>query len=314
MGIDGTRGIENMSGRPMGEAQPVDSVIKGIKEEISEVRRQRQQLSSKEDLPAGEKVKKRQELQQKISDLNRELRQRQAEVRKEQQKDALAKEGRAVVPGVKNVSDKDAKTKDAALKATSGKNAETSNAKTGDAKANEINELNPNTAKKSDHTDTQKDNVRSTSISAEKAKSRTGAQDKALQETTAQEKASQPQDFDIPPKKWKAVVESDTAREQIQKQEAVIARIEGGIAVLKSEIKLDEARGADVEKKQEELKKETEKLQKASAAQFTSPNQNSQTAEKAAPARADMAENFSPESLQPAQPQLFKDLAVSLTI
>lgn len=57
MGIDGIKGIENMSGRPTGEAQPADSVIKGIQEEISEVQRQRQQLSSKEDLPDAEKVK-----------------------------------------------------------------------------------------------------------------------------------------------------------------------------------------------------------------------------------------------------------------
>ena len=47
---------------------------------------------SKQDLSADEKMKKRQELQQEISRLNNQLRQRQAEARREQNKEKVAKE------------------------------------------------------------------------------------------------------------------------------------------------------------------------------------------------------------------------------
>lgn len=292
MGIDGIKGIENMSGRPTGEAQPADSVIKGIQEEISEVQRQRQQLSSKEDLPDAEKVKKRQELQQKISDLNRELRQRQAEVRKEQQRETLAKANQNDISSARGTDKKNANPKDAALSTAAEESKKTDNTK----------------AEAAGRTDTQNENVRDTGTLLEKADS------KASSVKAEQDKTTQLQDFDIPKKTWKALVKSDSSREQARKQETVIARIEGGIAILKSEIKLDEARGANVEKKQEELKRQNEKLHQASAAQFTSPSQLNLTAEKTAPAKTGTTANPSEGNGQTAQSSLFKDIAVSLTI
>lgn len=313
MGIGSMKGLESMSSRPMGGAQPADSVIKGIQEEISEARRQRQQLSSKEELPAAEKVKKRQELQQKISDLNRELRQRQADVRKEQQKEALAKEKRTSVSSTENADNKDTTTKDTALKAAAGQNPKTNNIKanalkTNDVKTDNVKADNTRTnnakPKAAGLTSTQNDNVHNAGAYAEK----TGG--KALLD---KDKTSQLQDFDIPKKEWKALIESDTAREQRRKQEIVIARIEGGIAILKSEIKLDEARGADVDKKQDELKKQSAKLQQASAAQFSSPVQLKQTAEKPVSAKAGATSDLSRDNKPTEQQPLFKDIAVSLT-
>ncbi len=250
-GIKGMNEIEGMSRRPMGGAQPADSVIKNIQEEISEAQRQRQEISSREDLPVAEKVKKRQELQQKISGLNRELRQRQTQIRSQQQREALA---------------------------------------------------NGTKTKAAGRTDVQNGKARSTDSSTENVNGK-----------TAQDSASQLQDFEIPKKEWVAVVESDSSREQKRRQEAVIARIEGGIAILKSEIRLDEARGADVEKKQEELKKQNEKLQKASAAQLSSPERLNPASEKPAQAKTDAPANLSKENGQAAQQPLFQDTAVFLT-
>lgn len=290
MGIGSMNGIESTSGRPMVGTQPTDSVTKNIQKEISEVQRQRQQLSSNEDLPVAEKVKKRQELQQKISGLNRELRQRQAESCKEQQKEALVNESRTGVSTVEDADEKDIKTKNTTAKNTAGKNTEENNKQTKDA----------------GRTDIQNENVRNAGASTK------SVDDKAARKENSQDHTSKLQDIEIPQKEWKAVVASDSSREQMRKQETVIARIEGGIAILKSEIKLDEARGADVTKKQEELKKQEDKLQKASAPQFPSPDQFNQAAEKTAPAKIGETTNLSKEKESAEQQPLFKDITVSL--
>ena len=86
MGIGNVRATEGIAGGQTAMARPVDSVSKGIQDEISNVQRKMQELSSKEDLSVEEKIKKRQELQQQISSLNTQLRQHQAQMRQEQQK------------------------------------------------------------------------------------------------------------------------------------------------------------------------------------------------------------------------------------
>lgn len=293
MGIGSMKGIESMSNKPMGGTQPaeVDPVIKNIQDEISEAQRQRQGLSSKEELPAAERAKKRQELQQKISDLNRELRQRQADSRKEQQRKALIEENRTDVSNARNADEKDTKTKNISAKDSAGKNAD----------------INDTKNKAFGHTDARNDNVQNTGASAENVSGKTS------QDKDSQDKASQLQDIEIPQKEWKAVIESNSSREQARKQESVIARIEGGIAILKSEIKLDEARGMDAEKKKEELKKQTEKLQKAASAQFSSPDQPGQAAGKTTPAKPGETTNFAKEKEPAEQQPLFKDITVSFT-
>lgn len=293
MGIDSMKGIDNLSSRPTGVTRQVDSVSKNIQKEISETQRQRQELSSKEDMPVAEKVKKRQELQQKISSLNRELRQRQAETRKEQQKETLINESRTGMSDAKSADEKDKKTNKSTTKDIAEDSIKASDAKPKDA----------------GRTDSRNDNLRGADSSVKKA------DDKASQNKDSQDKDSRLQtlqNIEIPQKDWKAVVESDSSKEQIRKQETVIARIEGGIAILKSEIKLDEARGADVSKKQAELKKQEEKLQKASASQYASPDRFNQAGEKTAPAKIGEKTNFSKEKETAEQQPLFQDITVSL--
>lgn len=298
MEIGRMRGIEGLSNRPTDKVRQADSVSKNIRKEISEAQRQRQALSSKEDLPAAEKVKKRQELQQKISGLNRELKQRRAETRREQQQEALADEIRGDVSGAGNEGKKIIKAENDALKAAAEKKKD----------INEANNLNAG------HSDVKNDNAGKTGSSIKNAEGKTApdkaSQNAALQDKTEQNKESRLQDFEIPQKKWKAVIASDSSREQAKKQETVIARIEGGIAILKSEIKLDEARGADVTKKQAELDKQEAKLQKASTASLPSPS-GGKTAERIFPAKPEAA-SLSQEKEPTEQQPLFKDITVSL--
>ncbi|MCI8364634.1 MAG: hypothetical protein HFG34_06745 [Eubacterium sp.] len=64
----------------------MDSFSKGIQNQIASAQKKLQDLSSRKDMSPEEKMKKRQEIQKQINDLNNQLRQYQIEQRKEKQK------------------------------------------------------------------------------------------------------------------------------------------------------------------------------------------------------------------------------------
>lgn len=66
--------------------KPQDAYSKGIQSQIANVQKQLQSLSSRGGMSPEEKMKKRQELQRQINDLNNQLRQHEIEQRKERQK------------------------------------------------------------------------------------------------------------------------------------------------------------------------------------------------------------------------------------
>ena len=68
-----------------GMLQATDSYSRNIQNQIANAQKQLQELSSNEEMTLEEKMKKRQEIQQQISDLNMQLRQHQMEQRKEKQ-------------------------------------------------------------------------------------------------------------------------------------------------------------------------------------------------------------------------------------
>lgn len=84
MTINGISGANTQIGK-MGMNQATDSYSKNIQNQIANAQKQLQELSSNEEMTLEEKMKKRQEIQQQISDLNMQLRQHQIEQRREQQ-------------------------------------------------------------------------------------------------------------------------------------------------------------------------------------------------------------------------------------
>lgn len=84
MTINGINGANTQIGQ-MGMNQATDSYSRNIQNQIANAQKQLQELSSNEDMTLEEKMKKRQEIQQQISDLNVQLRQHQMEQRKEKQ-------------------------------------------------------------------------------------------------------------------------------------------------------------------------------------------------------------------------------------
>ena len=85
-------------------AQANDSVSKNIQNQIANAQQKLQDLSSNEELSLEDKMKKRQEIQQEITNLNQQLRQHQIEQRKEQQSKKSSMDD--IVAGTKNTSAK----------------------------------------------------------------------------------------------------------------------------------------------------------------------------------------------------------------
>ena len=85
MRINVLNGVNNTQTGGMNMMQTNDSVSKNIQNQIANAQKQLQEISSNKEMSLEEKMKKRQEIQQQITDLNNQLRQHQIEQRKEQQ-------------------------------------------------------------------------------------------------------------------------------------------------------------------------------------------------------------------------------------
>ena len=81
MNISGIDGI-GRNGNQIGAGAGEDAKTKSIKDQIARVQKKLQDLAANEDISLEEKMKKRQELQKQLSDLNSQLRQCQIEQRK----------------------------------------------------------------------------------------------------------------------------------------------------------------------------------------------------------------------------------------
>ena len=173
----------NMHTSGISMTQVNDSVSKNIQNQITNAQKQLQELSSNKDMSIEEKMKKRQEIQQQIADLNNQLRQHQLEQRKEKQ------------------------------------------------------------AKKSSMDDMLGGSKKTTL--------KVGKQKNGLSQAS-----------------MKAMISADSAMAQAKVQGSVATKMEGRAGVLESEIKLDMARGDDVEKKQEELAEVQQKAVAAESAQM----------------------------------------------
>ena len=79
MRINGFSGTNTQTGT-MGMTQGNDSVSKNIQNQIANAQQKLQDLSSNEEMSLEDKMKKRQEIQQEINNLNQQLRQHQIEI------------------------------------------------------------------------------------------------------------------------------------------------------------------------------------------------------------------------------------------
>lgn len=84
MTINGVSGISMQPGMTgAGTGTQTDAVSKDLQNQIENLKKQMQELSSNQEMPAETKMKKRQDMQKQISDLEVQLRQHQMEVKHE---------------------------------------------------------------------------------------------------------------------------------------------------------------------------------------------------------------------------------------
>jgi len=181
--------------------QVTDSYSQNIQNQIANAQKQLQELSSNEDMSLEEKMKKRQEIQQQINDLNMQLRQYQVEQRREKQQ----------------------------------------------AKGSSMDDMLGGT--------------------------RSAGSAKVGSKNTGLSQAS-----------MTAMISADSSIKQAKIQGSVATKMEGRAGVLESEIKLDQARGNNTQKKQEELAKVEQTAQTATSSQLSTLADASKTMEEAAKA------------------------------
>ncbi len=257
MAINSISALGSASGGQMAKSQPIDTVSKGIKDEISLMQRKLQDVSSKEHMSSEEKMKKRQEIQQKISSLNNKLRQHQSEVGKEKRKKILADEMKA------ESVQKDKKQTD---------KVSAEEKRTGKVQQEE---------KRADGVRTDKAGVAKTQTDREKL-GRTqpeekqtgkvqmdGEQDVKTSAEKPAESYGEKADAGLTRRGMRAISTANAAVERADYQGTVVAQIEGGIAILKGEIKQDEFRGENVEYKQTELAKQEDRAMQAAASRYS---------------------------------------------
>ncbi|MCI8408983.1 MAG: hypothetical protein HFJ09_06890 [Lachnospiraceae bacterium] len=84
--------VNNVNGTNwMGNAGNMDSYSKDIQNQIARAQKELQEISANEELSMEDKMKKKQDIQKQIMDLNNELRQHQMEQRRQQQQEKANK-------------------------------------------------------------------------------------------------------------------------------------------------------------------------------------------------------------------------------
>ena len=86
--MNGTNAQTGIKSGRMNKPMEMDSFSKSTNNQIANAQKQLQELSENKDMSMEEKMKRRQEIQQQITDLNNQLRQHQMEQRKEKQEQA----------------------------------------------------------------------------------------------------------------------------------------------------------------------------------------------------------------------------------
>lgn len=220
------------------EQQQIDPVSQNLQNKLSDVQRQKQELSSKSNLSEEERMKKRQELQQEISSLNTQLRQRQEEIRREQKKDS----------GEKNMQDVSGEEQKRVKQNPMQELVRpVLNQATTDEKDSRINEENKEAAGNKNAVKQEKD--KEDGMDAEK-EAHAGARPE-----------------------MEYVMTASYALENAEEQNAIMNKVENDMAVTAGEIRQDRNRGMDVDDRQERLKQQKDRMLDMASGMYTSKHQ-----------------------------------------
>ena len=86
-GVNGA-GASGMQAGAMGRGQAEDAVSKRLMQQIENAQKKLQEISGNSEISVEEKMKKRQEIQKEISELNSQLRQHQMDMQRKEAEEA----------------------------------------------------------------------------------------------------------------------------------------------------------------------------------------------------------------------------------
>lgn len=268
MGIGSITSAGSMSAMQMPATDLKDQKSKNLQTEITDVQQQIQKLSSEEDLSAIEKANEQKKLKREKSSLDTELKQHQEELLRSQKREEMLAELRAAqLPdrekAANDVSQSSETTSDTADEKTQpaneGQTPQPGTIITQNSDGAVIFKGVMNPAKNSD-TDSET-----------KPADETKETDASVSEPMPEEREADTDpaaEFRPTEKEMQAMVSADASMQIADQQGMLVAKTTDGIAILKGEIKQDEYRGVDTERKQAELKEMQKQQQQEMAFQF----------------------------------------------
>lgn len=276
MGVGSVSSMNSMSNLQTTMAGSTDVKSKNIQNEINDIQQQMQKVSSQEELSVDEKADERKKLQKEISSLNTELERHQEEFLRSQKREIMMAElqenekpeeeekaiGRAQTDEAgQEDADNNAESIDSNTAEQSRQ--DTSVATSATQSAQQTGQPGTVIVKNSDGIVILKGEMNPVERSDVDA-DETGEEDVAEEETENVDT-----DTGLSHKEMNAMVSANVSAQQASRQGTVIARINGDVAILKGEMSLDEKRGQDTDRKQEQLEKLEEKEEKARIFQFS---------------------------------------------
>lgn len=283
MGVGSVASMNSMSNVQMTMARSADVKSKRIQNEITGIQQQMQKISSKEELSVDEKANERKKQQKEISSLNTELKRHQEELLKSQKREIMMAElqknekpAEEVKSGdkiqtdetnKKGIAEKEIKTIDSDMDSSLSQEGTSAVASVGSSTP-QADYREAVIFKNNDGIVILKGEINQDekrSVDADKKQT-----DKTKEESIAEREIKIiDNDTGLSHKEIHAIISADASAQQTSLQGTVIARIRDGIAVLKGEIKQDERRGVDTDKKQKELEKLEKKEEKARTFPFS---------------------------------------------
>lgn len=280
-GIGSIASSNNMSVKQVSSSDLKDQKSKSLQNDITDVQRQIQKLSSEEDLTATEKAEEKKKLQQEKSDLSTKLKLHQDELLKSQKREIKLAE---LQEERKPEQEKDSESKVQATETSSASN-------TADEKklpADDRRNLQPGTVitQNSDGTVILKEILNQSAERdadaneqrAETVKEETAAVEREKQAAEDEESV----DTGLSGNEVQMIVSANTTMQQADRQGALVTGTNDDIAVLKGEINQDAYRGTDTERKQEELKEMQKQQKREMAFEFSMLGEANRTALSAA--------------------------------
>ncbi|MBD5490933.1 MAG: hypothetical protein HDR16_02060 [Lachnospiraceae bacterium] len=268
MSIGSITSSSSMSFMQMNAASAPDAKSKKIQDEITDVEREMQKISSDAELSYTEKTDERKTLQKEISSLNTKLDQRQEELLRSQKRESMLAELRE--------NQKPEKAEDEADDLPAKEASSDTAAETNKTPAADESQAQPQAgaviASTDDGTVILKEEAKLSeaqeSVPEKEQVSETKEENSVKEETKAADSGT---DTAVRPsgEEMYAMVSADTSAQLASRQGTIIAKTEDGIAILKGEIAQDERRGVDTEGKQAELEKMEKQEERATAFQFS---------------------------------------------